>query len=118
MKNGFFLLFRRRGGQYLLPVLFVYTVLVKEKVNRAEPPMEAASNTQNMKAEQEDKAKLRGMTKEASGGCLADPDGSMVGGHQWKVHGACFSVSSLFLSLSVFARSFCSSGSSTRYIAW
>lgn len=47
------------------------------------------------------------MTKEASGGCPADPDGSMDGGHQWKVHGV-YSVFHLFSSLYVFARFSCS----------
>lgn len=60
--------------------------------------MEAASNTE---AEQENRTKLRGMTKEASGGCLAD----LGREHGWgpvESPWSLLSVSSLFLSLSVF----------------
>lgn len=60
--------------------------------------MEAASKTE---AEQENRTKLRGMTKEASGGCLAD----LGREHGWgpvESPWSLLSVSSLFLSLSVF----------------
>jgi hypothetical protein len=103
MKHGFLILFGTEVGISSsvttgATVLLVYWISQRKekKTKRAELSMEAASNSQKLSND----TKLRGMAKEASGGCLADPDGSMDGASGGKSMELELmpSVSSLFLS--------------------